>query len=260
MRLPTGPSSVFRAAAFVSCLALAAAAGPAALAAPAGEPAPTGATSTGTSTGTSTTPPGAAPGAVAAPSAGAAPAPMAGGSPPPVKSRVPSLSHDLQFGLALLFGGGYRVIARYGAQDYCGDQNNTEAAVCTHRTPFFINLQPSFGLSERWDVLVDLRVGLEQEVTVPYRQFLVMPGFRYWLDTQIHVKFFTTIQLAYDRTRQSATSTVGETDLGFRNSNGLMIEVMRNFGVYFQFGETIGFVRWASFTVDGGFGVQARVP
>jgi hypothetical protein len=39
-----------------------------------------------------------------------------------------------------------------------------------------------------------------------------------------------------------------------------MFEVMRNLGVYFQFGETIGFVRWLSFTVDAGFGVQARVP
>jgi len=73
------------------------------------------------------------------------------------------------------------------------------------------------------------------------------------------VKFFTTLQLAYDATKQS-TSTVSGYDLGVRNSNGLMVEIMRNFGVYFQFGETVGFVRWLSFNVDAGIGMQARVP
>jgi hypothetical protein len=67
------------------------------------------------------------------------------------------------------------------------------------------------------------------------------------------------LQLAYDRTNQN-NERVGNTDLAFRNSNGFMVEIMRNFGVYFQFGETIGFVRWMSFTVDGGVGVQARMP
>ena len=56
------------------------------------------------------------------------------------------------------------------------------------------------------------------------------------------------------------TSTVSSSDVGVRNSNGLMIELMRNFGVYFQFGETVGFVRWLSFNVDAGIGIQARVP
>jgi hypothetical protein len=78
------------------------------------------------------------------------------------------------------------------------------------------------------------------------------------------VKFFTTMQLAYDRSKQNspvnAPNPVGDHDLGFRNSNGLMVEVMRNFGAYFQFGETIGFYRWLSFTIDAGIGVQARVP
>ena len=39
-----------------------------------------------------------------------------------------------------------------------------------------------------------------------------------------------------------------------------MFEVMRNFGVYVQFGETIGFVRWLRFEIDVGIGVQARFP
>jgi hypothetical protein len=88
---------------------------------------------------------------------------------------------------------------------------------------------------------------------------LLMPGFRYWLDPERRVKFFTTLQLAYDRSAQNSTQ-VGDEDLGVRNSNGLMVEIMRNLGAYIQFGETVGFSRWLSFTVDAGAGAQARFP
>ena len=49
-------------------------------------------------------------------------------------------------------------------------------------------------------------------------------------------------------------------DFGVRNSNGFMFEVMRNLGFYVQLGETVGFVRWLRFEIDGGVGVQARIP
>jgi hypothetical protein len=172
---------------------------------------------------------------------------------------VPSLSHDLQFGIAVLFGDGYRMIFPYSSQPVdCGDSNGMGARVCTSRAPSFIDLQPSFGISQSWDVLVDFRLGIEKDFNT-LRQLFIMPGFRYWLDTQSHVKFFTTIQLAYDASKQN-TSAQKSTDFGVRNSNGLMVEIMRNFGVYAQFGETMGFVRWLSFSVDAGIGIQARVP
>lgn len=180
-------------------------------------------------------------------------------TPPTVERKlVPSLSHDLQFGLAVMPGGGYRIVFPYKENLDCGDANNPMARVCTSRSPFFIDLQPSFGLSESWDVLLDVRLSFEQNVFRHHEVFL-MPGFRYWLDTQTHVKFYTTLQLAFDATQQSV-STVSSSDLGVRNSNGLMVEIMRNFGAYFQFGETVGFVRWLSFGVDAGIGVQARMP
>lgn len=176
---------------------------------------------------------------------------------------VASLSHDLQLGLAVLVGSGYRGIFPYEAMIKCGDAKAADSRVCTNRAPLFVDVQPSFGLSDKWDFLVDLRFGIETDFNTK-RQFFAMPGFRYWLDPQSRVKFFTTIQLAYDRSRQNSPANaphpVGDNDLGFRNSNGLMVEVMRNFGAYFQFGETIGFYRWFSFTVDAGIGIQARVP
>ncbi|HEX2658399.1 MAG TPA: hypothetical protein VHU40_09010, partial [Polyangia bacterium] len=77
---------------------------------------------------------------------------------------VPSLSHDLQFGIAVLFGDGYRIIFPYSSQPTdCGDANNMGARVCTNRAPSFIDLQPSFGISQSWDFLVDLRLGIEKD-------------------------------------------------------------------------------------------------
>jgi hypothetical protein len=201
-------------------------------------------------------PPANAPSATA-PSATSPAAPAE--TPAPVERKlVPSLSHDLQFGMAVMPGGGYRIVFPYKENLDCGDANNNMARVCTNRLPFFIDLQPSFGVSESWDVLLDVRLSFEQNV-FRYHEIFLMPGFRYWLDTQTHVKFYTTLQLAFDVTKQS-TSTVSSFDVGVRNSNGLMVEIMRNFGAYFQFGETVGFVRWLSFGVDAGIGVQARMP
>jgi hypothetical protein len=207
-----------------------------------------------------------------------APAPPAApGTAPPVAATSPSieaesarhprlvaaLSHELQFGLALLFGDGYRGIFPYDKDVACGDAKSNDNRVCTNRAPAFMDLQPSFGLSEHWDFLADLRFGLTADFNT-YHQFYVMPGFRYWMDPQRKVKFFSTMQLAYDRSNQNsppnAPHVISDNDLGFRNSNGLMVEIMRNFGVYFQFGETIAFYRWLSFMADAGIGVQARVP
>lgn len=193
--------------------------------------------------------------------------PAAPATPPapeaPPRRMVASLSHDLQFGLAVLLGDGYRGIFPYQTMIDCGDAKTNDNRVCTNRSPVFIDLQPSFGLSERWDFLVDLRFGLGRDFNT-HRQFFAMPGFRYWLDPQSQVKFFTTIQLAYDRSSQNnqpnAPHQISDNDLGVRNSNGLMVEVMRNFGVFVQFGETIAFYRWLSFSVDAGLGVQARIP
>jgi len=198
---------------------------------------------------------------IAAPAPAAEPAPQA----PPIialspKRLVPSLSHDMQFGLAVMPGDGYRVIVPYSRDvTDCGDHAQMASHVCGSRAPMFLDLQPSFGVDDSWDIIVDLRLGLEKDFNT-FRPFFVMPGFRYWLESETHVKFFTTLQFVYDGTQQQPTTKHTRSDFGARNANGLMIEVMRNLGVYFQFGETLDFVRWFSITVDGGIGVQARMP
>jgi hypothetical protein len=204
-----------------------------------------------------------------APAASAPVAPAPAGVPPATppadqpavktfaKLNKMTMTHYQQFGIALLPGTGYRGIFPYQEMINCGQPGKR---VCTGRLPWFLDVQPSFGFGDRWDVLIDLRFGLEQDFTGTH-QFAVAPGVRYWVDPEEHTKFFATLQIAWDTTPQHAAATLSHNDdVALRNSNGFMFEVMRNFGVYVQFGETIGFLRWLRFEVDGGVGVQARLP
>jgi hypothetical protein len=203
--------------------------------------------------------------ASAPPPAAAAPAPSTGdgAAPPPPRPapkrfprlKQPSLLHQDQFGLAVLPGSGYRIIAPYQDMVPCGQQNKR---VCTGWLPFFIDVQPSFGLTRHWDALVDLRFGVQADFSQSH-QFAVAPGFRYWVDPDLDMKFFATFQGVYDLNPQHDPG-VKDYDFGVRNANGFMFEVMRNLGFYLQFGETLGFVRWLRFEVDGGIGIQARFP
>jgi hypothetical protein len=199
--------------------------------------------------------------APAAPPGGAPPsAPVAVASPPIARKvfprlKAPSLVHRNQLGLAVLPGAGYRVIAPYQENIPCGQQDKR---VCTGMLPFFIDAQPSFGFGAHWDVLLDLRFGIVSDFTHSH-QFAVAPGIRYWVDPELEVKFFATLQGVYDATPQN-NGAVHDSDFGVRNANGLMFEVMRNFGIYAQLGETVAFRRWLRFEIDGGVGVQVRIP
>jgi len=188
--------------------------------------------------------------------------------PPPSVSRPPkafpklrqaSLLHKYQLGIAMLPGIGYRGIFPYARENNdvipCGQQGKR---VCTGLLPFFIDVQPSFGFAEHWDVLLDVRFGIGTDFTTSH-QFAIAPGFRYWVDPELPFKFFATIQGVVDATSQN-NPEVRDTDIGIRNANGFMFEVMRNLGFYIQFGETLGFVRWLRFEIDAGLGVQARIP
>ena len=171
------------------------------------------------------------------------------------KLRAPSLSHVYQLGLAVNPGIGYRVIAPYQENIDCGQQAKR---VCTGLLPFYLDTQASFGFAQHWDVLVDLRFGVMSDFTHSH-EFAVAPGVRYWVDPDQSVKFYATMQGVYDATAQDNPLVRGN-DFGVRNANGFMFEVMRNLGFYVQFGETIGFARWLRFEIDGGVGVQARMP
>ncbi len=201
-------------------------------------------------------PPAPAPAPLPAPVATeSVPAPAAPATKVFPRLRAPSLLHKNQFGIALMPGIGFRVIAPYKEMISCGEQAKR---VCTGLLPLFLDVQPSFGFAEHWDVIVDLRFGIMTDFTKSH-ELAVAPGVRYWVDNDAQTKFYATIQAVFDATAQHNTAVSG-TDVGVRNANGFMFDVMRNLGVYLQFGETIAFVRWLRFEIDAGIGVQARIP
>jgi hypothetical protein len=88
----------------------------------------------------------------------------------------------------------------------------------------------------------------------------VAPGIRFWLDQEVALKFYTTLQFVYDYTNFATSPGIRYSDVGMRNANGLMYDPIRNVGFFVQFGETIGVMRWFRIDLDIGLGAQIRFP
>jgi len=172
-------------------------------------------------------------------------------------------NHKYQTGLSVMPGSGYRLIVPYKESQNCGDSSGIASKrVCSHSVPFFLDFQLSFGVAARADIIADIRFGLQSDPAVPgNHQFVLAPGLRFWLDQDVALKFFTTLQFMFDYTDFSnARSGISNSDYGVRNANGLMYDPIRNVGFYVQFGETIGFARWFRIDLDVGLGAQIRFP
>ena len=169
------------------------------------------------------------------------------------------IDHARQFGLSLMPGTGYRIVVPYKEDIQCGDsKKNSNQPVCTHILPFFLELQLSYGIYSRLDFLVDLRFALQKDpATKNSHAFVLAPGFRYWLDQDVRLKFYATGQIVYDYTDYIQ---VAKSDVGVRNVNGVMLDAIRNVGFFFQVGWTMGFYRWYRMELDTGLGVQLRFP
>ena len=177
------------------------------------------------------------------------------------RPRPVQLEHTRQVGVALMPGIGYRVIARYNDKHFCLDHTADEGKwVCTNDVPFFVDLSLSYGVTERLDLITDVRLGIARDDAKGVgRQLAFFPGVRFWLDRDVRLKFFTTIQLAVDHTTQNQ-DRVRDTDVGIRNANGLMYDPIRNLGFYIQVGETLAALRWFRLEIDAGLGLQVRFP
>jgi hypothetical protein len=174
-----------------------------------------------------------------------------------------SYNHKGQLGLYAQFGMGYGLIARYDMSDFCGQDGK---AVCTNTVPPFVELGLSIGVSRRVELITDLRLGLagyfvpEGSTAKEPAAFVIAPGVKIYLDDKGSLKWFFTVQLAIDRTDFSASGPQDSTDFGVRNAFGLLLDLHRTFGIYFFLGDTMELVRWWSFEMDGGIGLQVRFP
>jgi len=174
--------------------------------------------------------------------------------------RPAEINHARQFGLSLMPGSGYRVVIPYQDNTFCGDSSGNQGnrRVCTHALPFFLDLQLSFGIYARLDFIVDLRFALQKDpVTRDSHEFALAPGFRYWLDQGVALKFYATGQAVYDYVDYIG---VKKGDFALRNADGLMYDPIKNVGFFFQIGWTMGLIRWFRMELDAGLGVQVRFP
>jgi hypothetical protein len=170
--------------------------------------------------------------------------------------------HRFQTGLSIMPGTGYHLIVPYKEGQFCGDSSGIGAKrVCAHSVPIFLDFQLSFGVAARADLIADIRFGLQSDPAVPgNHQFALAPGLRFWLDQDVTLKFYTTLQFMYDYTDYSNSAGIRSSDYGVRNANGLMYDPIRNVGFFIQFGETLGFARWFRIDLDIGLGAQIRFP
>lgn len=167
--------------------------------------------------------------------------------------------HGGQFKIYSQVGIGYRLIYRYDTNDYCGQAMQTQ---CRDFTAPWIEVGAGYGVTDSFEILTDLRFGLSGEFAPPEtkapKMFVISPGVRVFIDDAGSIKFFTTFQLAIDRTDYKGVKTA--TDFGVRNVNGLLVDLHRTFGIYAHIGETVGFARWLRFEIDGGLGMMVRLP
>jgi len=200
-------------------------------------------------------------GAKAAAAEAAEPAPAA--EVAPLFGGPARADHRFQTGLSIMPGSGYRLIVRYKEGQYCGDSSGVgKKPVCANYVPFFLDFQLAFGVATRVDIILDLRFGLQSDpATLAFNshQFAVAPGLRFWIDREVTLKFYSTLQFVYDHT-DFRNDGRNSSDVGVRNANGLMWDPIRNVGFFVQFGETMGFMRWFRIDLDIGLGAQIRFP
>ena len=190
------------------------------------------------------------------------------GSPEPAANHG-HIDHVGQFGISLRAALGMRALAPYDKAVYCGSLDKSTssgyAPVCVGRSPFVLDLEASYGLRAKLDAFLEIRLGIETDFgSSPTANdgphiVHVSPGIRVFFSEARRSKLFSTAQLVLDFSgyKDSSGLTRGA-DFGVRNLNGLWFEIDKSYAAYVYVGETLTFVRWLSFELEGGVGFQVR--
>ena len=188
---------------------------------------------------------------------------LARGDETSLDGTSPDESHSGQFGFHAKIGTGYRGIFPYN-DEYCGSpQEGSENNFCSNRSPFFLDLGLSYRVLERLDVFLEMRLGLESdfgrnESSDGPRNRYYSPGVKLYFREGGTMKVFSTLQFVMDTTAYDQSDT--DFDLAVKNVSGIQIDPHRTVGMFFFFGETVGWSRWLRVEMEGGLGLQARFP
>ena len=193
-------------------------------------------------------------------------APPASPEPAVAPTRI---EHTGQFGISLRLAAGLRAIAPYDKSVYCGKTDSSAstgyAPVCVGRSPFALDLEASYGLRARLDAFLEIRLGIETDFgSAPAAMdgphiVHISPGIRVFFSEAKRSKLFSTAQLVLDFSGYKEPGGLARSsDFGVRNLNGVWFELDKSYAVYGYVGETLTFVRWLGFELEGGLGFQAR--
>ena len=179
--------------------------------------------------------------------------------PPPVVPVVrpptrPPWGHRNQVGLRLGVAFGGRIAIRYGDGDRCNTAGQT---FCPQGGPLMFDAALSLGVTETIEIEARFRYGLPDfNNENPLAGGI---GVRYHGSDTSPFRFVFGVAAFADFTAPG-TAISYRTDIQVRLEEGIQYDIGRNFGVFFQIGETIGFIRSLSFAGDGQIGIQVRVP
>jgi len=180
-------------------------------------------------------------------------------------ARADDLSHEDQLGGSVRLGLGVRGIATYENSRYCGTTDSKAeyeyASVCAGRVPFTLDLEGSWGLGRKIDLVLELRIGLEQDFgTTPADDsgayiLQLAPGARFFFSDTARAKLFVQPELLFDFTNYGGGAG---NDVGVRGIEGYWVDFSRRYGAYVYVAETLGVSRWLSFAFEVGAGIQVR--
>lgn len=189
-------------------------------------------------------------------------------APRPAAAEI-NYSHKGQFMASARVGLGMRAIVPYEETTFCGDTSNQtatgNAAACTGRSPFALDLEFGYGVASRIDVFLELRIGIEADFDATPsgndgpRPFHLSPGARFFWGETDKVKVFTTAQIVLDLAgyKGGNGAEIGN-DVGLRNLSGVWFDLDRAYGFYLFAGPTASFARWFRFELEAGIGLQGR--
>ncbi len=155
---------------------------------------------------------------------------------------------------------GYTFAIRYGSGAPCDAAGST---FCRGRSPVMMDFAAGFGVTEWLEIEARFRLGVESvygvEASPTARPGQGLPmqagvGIRGYSGEANRLKFAVGVAVLADFTSNQGTDVVARVD------ENLHFDVVRQFGFYFQLGETIQPLRAFTFSLDAGLGVQGRFP
>ncbi|HET6612413.1 MAG TPA: hypothetical protein VFG83_10500 [Kofleriaceae bacterium] len=180
----------------------------------------------------------------------------------PAGDKITEDGHRHKVGAGLRLGTGYRAVFPYN-DEFCGElkDDGGPANPCIARAPARLDVALTYGVSERFEVLFDVQLGLERDFGANPRGegprvVAFAPGIGGRLATIGKVGFYSSLQLVID---VGDYEQANEADLAVQNLSRLQVDIDR-FGIYGFFSETVGWKRWLRFGLFGGIGGEVRFP